>query len=451
MLLAPAPGPLASSEVTAWHHALVTSGLPAVQSVEADAERIDLLTSLERLKNAICAVQADLAVGLDASQRVQQAGDGVPMAKRGQGVAVQIGLARQESPHRGAALLGLGRALRTELPHTRAALRAGLLGEYAALLLAQETACLEPVDRAEVDEALCADGEALHGVSPRALAAQARARSAVLDPAALVRRARRAATERCVTLRPAPDTMAYLTALVPVAQGVAAYAALSRDAEVLRAAGDPRGRGQQLADLLVERVTGQSEADAVPVSVDLVISDASLLGAGHEPATLGAAGSVPAQVARELVARALEAPTDTWLRRLYATPDGELVAMTSRQRFVRGGLAAFLRVRDQGLCRTPWCDAPARHADHVVDAALGGVSDAFNTQSLCAACNHAKQAPGWSHRPRPGPGLHTVQVTTPTGTRHLSTPPPAPTPAAPTRTWLDRALDDVEQAIADTG
>lgn len=448
---APPSPALASCEVTAWQHALVTSGLPVARSVQADAERVDLLTSLEQLKNAICAVQADLAVGLAASQRAQQAEAGVPAARRGQGVAAQVGLARQESPHRGAVLLGLGTALATELPHTGAALRAGLISEYAALLVARETACLEPADRAEVDETLCADGEALHGLSPRSLAARARTRSAVLDPASLVRRARRAAAGRCVTLRPAPDTMAYLTALVPVAQGVAAYAALSRDAEALRAVGDPRGRGQQLADLLVERVTGQGEADAIPVSVDLVISDASLFGAGHEPAVLGAAGPVPAQVARELVARALEAPTDTWLRRLYATPDGELVAMSSRQRFVRGGLAAFLRVRDQGLCRTPWCEAPARHADHLVDAAFGGASDAANTQSLCAACNHAKQAPGWSHRSRAGPGVHTVQLTTPTGHRHASVSPGPPAPASPARSWLDHALDRLEQALTDTG
>ncbi|MCY7396156.1 MAG: 13E12 repeat family protein [Nocardioides sp.] len=449
-VLDPAPGVLASSEVTAWHHALATSGLPVPRSAQADAQRVDLLTSLEQLKNAICAVQADLAVGLDASQRAQQAQAGVPVARRGLGVASQVGLARQESPHRGGVLLGLGKALVAELPHTRAALRAGLISEYAALLVARESACLDPVDRAEVDEVLCADPEALHGVGPRGLAAQARSRSAVLDPASVVRRARRAETQRCLTLRPAPDTMAYLTALVPVAQGVAAYAAMSRGAEALRGAGDLRSRGQLMADLLVERLTGQEEADAVPVSVDLVISDASLFGAGHEPAVLGAV-AVPAQVARELVARALETPTDTWLRRLYAAPDGELVAISSRQRFVRGGLAAFLRVRDQGLCRVAWCEAPARHADHLLDTARGGDSTGANTQSLCQGCNHAKQAPGWSHRARPGPGVHAVEVTTPTGHRHTSTPPQVPRPATPARSRVDQALDQILERLADSG
>ncbi len=47
-------------------------------------------------------------------------------------------------------------------------------------------------------------------------------------PTAAVRRAARAAGDRRVTIRPAPDTMTYLTTLLPVAQGVAAWASLSR-------------------------------------------------------------------------------------------------------------------------------------------------------------------------------------------------------------------------------
>lgn len=100
-----------------------------------------------------------------------------------------------------------------------------------------------------------------------------------------------AEAERRVTLRPAPDTMSRLGALLPVAQGVAAYAALGRAADTARAAGDPRSRGQLMIDTLVERVTGQCAAAAVPVEVTLVMTDAALLSRsgtpGHdEPAML---------------------------------------------------------------------------------------------------------------------------------------------------------------------
>ncbi|MDO6145615.1 HNH endonuclease, partial [Paenarthrobacter aurescens] len=75
-------------------------------------------------------------------------------------------------------------------------------------------------------------------------------------------------SERMVSLRPAPDTMTYLTALLPVAQGVAVYKALTQAADSARSSGDAGSggasgsgsavptRGQVMADTLVERITG---------------------------------------------------------------------------------------------------------------------------------------------------------------------------------------------------
>ena len=84
-------------------------------------------------------------------------------------------------------------------------------------------------------------------------------------------------------------------------------------------------------------------------------------------------------------------------------------------------LAELIRLRDR-TCRTPWCDAPIRHTDHVDAHADGGPTSEANGQGLCEHCNHAKQALGWSARPRPGP-RHTVETVTPTGHRYWSTAP----------------------------
>jgi hypothetical protein len=54
-----------------------------------------------------------------------------------------------------------------------------------------------------------------------------------------------------VSLRPAAEAMTYLTALLPAAQGVAAYAVLVREADAARSGGDERSRGQVMADPLV--------------------------------------------------------------------------------------------------------------------------------------------------------------------------------------------------------
>ncbi|GAB2918905.1 DUF222 domain-containing protein [Rhodococcus aerolatus] len=421
-----------------WRDLLLSGALPTGADVVDDAARVDLLAELEAVKSAVCAAQADLAVALDVSTRSREATAGVPAARRGRGVGSQVGLARRESPHRGQMLLGLARDLHADLPATRRALREGRLSEHAAMLVARETGCLDRAGRAVVDAAVCGDPELLDGVGTARLVAEVRRRVCAEDPAAVTRRARKAASERHVSLRPAPDTMTYLTALLPVAQGVAAYAALSRDADTTRTtvgvagAGD-RSRGQVMADLLVERITGQSRAAQVPVTVEVVISDTALLGSGHDPAVIPGHGPVPAQVAREMIADSLDADTSTgtgatWWRRVYADPTGQLVALTSRSRFTPTGLAALLRIRDQGLCRTPYCDAPARHDDHVHDAARGGPTTAANTQGLCEACNHTKQTPGWTARTIPA-DRHTVLTTTPTGHRYRSRAPAPPTPA----------------------
>jgi hypothetical protein len=97
--------------------------------------------------------------------------------------------------------------------------------------------------------------------------------------------------------------------------------------------------------------------------------------------------------------------------------------MDSRARLFPKALAAFLDIRDR-WCRTPWCDAPIRHRDHVKPYAQGGATSAVNGQGLCEACNHAKQAAGWSAETVPGE-RHTVQITTPTGHRHRSRAPAA--------------------------
>lgn len=391
---------------------------------------IDLIGELEKLKSLACAVQADATVEYDAARRVVESEQGVSARRQGRGVAAEIALARRESPHRGHTLLGLAKILRNEMPHTGARLRDGSLSEFRAILLVRETACLTAEHRAFVDEELCADPAALEGVGTRELVARAKKAAYEIDPASVVRRASNAESDRNVTVRPAPDTMTYVTGLLPVAQGVAVHAALGRDADALRAQGDARTRGQLMADLLVARVTGADlAADAptpVPVLVNLTMSDTTLLG-GHAPGQVGADGVapevLPAEIARLLLARTLDANIGAWIRQLYVDHTGRLLGMTSKQRCFADGLADFIGQRDLGICRTPYCDAPIRHRDHVVAASAGGTTDADNGQGLCEACNHAKQAPNWRQRAIDDI-RHAVETITPSGHRYRSTAPP---------------------------
>lgn len=401
--------------------------LPEIDPSADESTLIDQIAELETVKSAAAARQARATAALDASRRASEAAAGVPAVRRGRGVAGEVALARRDSPARGGRHLGFAKALVYEMPHTLAALERGALSEWRATLIVRESACLDVEDRRALDAELCADPASLSGMGDARVAAAAKAIAYRLDPHAVVGRAARAEQERTVTIRPAPDTMTYLTALLPVAQGVSVYAALRREADTR---GDGRSRGQVMADTLVERVTGRSAAVPSPIAVNLVLSDQTLLGGDHAPADIAGYGPIPAAVARAMVSSAVaDRRSRATLRRLYAHPrTGALVAMESRSRIFPRGLAAFIGLRDQ-RCRTPYCDAPVRHRDHAQPWADGGATTADNGLGLCENCNYVKESAGWRVTTTVDENhTHTALFTTPTGKSYRSAAPPrAPT------------------------
>ncbi|WP_240720281.1 HNH endonuclease signature motif containing protein [Pseudarthrobacter sp. NamB4] len=425
--------------------------MPGSVPVAPDARgMIDQIRELEDAKSALAARQALIEVAFDLARRREQAAAGVPAHELGAGVAAEIALARRESPARGGRLLGLAKALVTEMPRTLAALASGQLNEWRATLVVKETACLSAGDRCAVDEELAADTGIFDGAGDRAIISAVRAAAYRRDPRSVAKRAAHAVTERTVSLRPAPDTMTYLTALLPVAQGVAVYAALTRDAETLRSSGDERSKGQIMADTLVERVTG-TPGGISSIEVQLVMTDRTLFQGDTEPARLTGYGIVPAEWARKAVLEGTRGATKTngstpdvansresatYLRRLYTAPGtGELVAMDSKARLFPPGLRRFLQVRDD-TCRTPYCDAPIRHHDHIIPRHNDGPTTAANGQGLCEACNHTKETPGWTAKPAAGI-RHSVVLRTPTGRTYRSMAPPLPRNIGANNGWAE--------------
>ena len=388
---------------------------------------IERIAELERIKSAAAAGQARAAAALDTARREAEAAAGVPAAQRGRGVASEIALARRDAPMRGSRHLGFAKALVLEMPHTLAALECGTLSEWRATLIVRESACLDVEDRRTLDAELCAEPARLNGMGDARVAAAAKGIAYRLDPHAVVERAAKAENERTVTIRAAPDTMTYLTALLPVAQGVSVYATLRREADTRY---DGRSRGQVMADTLVERVTGHDATVPTPIAVNLVLSDETLLGGDSAPAEICGYGPIPAAVARAMVSGAVaNRRSRATLRKLYAHPrGGALVAMESRARLFPRGLTAFIELRDQS-CRTPYCDAPIRHRDHARPWAEGGPTTADNGLGLCERCNYTKEGAGWRvSTSTDETHTHTAEFTTPTGKIYRSgAPPRAPT------------------------
>jgi 5-methylcytosine-specific restriction endonuclease McrA len=232
-------------------------------------------------------------------------------------------------------------------------------------------------------------------------------------------------------MRPAPDTMAYLTALLPAKEAVAVFKALHDAAATARAVGDERSSDQVKADTLVQRVTGQASAAAVPLEIGVVITDTSLIGApdhgsDHTAAHLEGYGPIPAADVRRWLNEPASRGAAVWVRRLFTDPVTDLVTTVDpkRRRFPCA-IRDLVVARDQ-WCRTPWCGAPIRHTDHAKRWAGGGETTPDNAQGLCERCNHAKEAVGWATASYADPLGQTVVVTrTPTGAIHRSVAPPA--------------------------
>jgi hypothetical protein len=407
-----------STQLHCWLTA--ASGISGKGSREA--ELLERIGALEELKAVAAAEQARLTADLYVERSRREAAEGVPAAQRCAGLGTEIALARRVSPHQGNRHLGVALALTRELPRTLAALSAGQISEWRATLVVRETAVLSSSHRTEVDRQLARHLSG-SGWGDRQVANEARRIGYRLDPGSAIRRVRGAAADRHVSLRPAPDTMTYLTGFLPVAQGVACQVALSKQADTLKAQGDPRSRAQIMADTLVARVTGRATATGTPVEIALVMTDRTLLAGASEPAHLVGHGPIPAETARALVGDADKA----WVRRLLTHPvAGAVVATDSRRRCFPTRIRRRL-VLTNDVCAIPRCDAPVRHADHVTPARQGGPTTEANATGLCEACNYTKDLPGWTATVNTwSDQTRVLDLVTPTGHRHHSQAPDPP-------------------------
>jgi hypothetical protein len=408
----------------------------------SDAEAIEIIATLERVKRGTAAVQAETTAELATSMRTADAERGVAQDARGGGVGRAVALARCASPHAGGRFVGFADALTREMPQTHAALRAGRIEEWTATGIVRETAFLTAEDRSAVDATLGREFRR-PGTSGKRLVDAARALAGELDPAAAVARRKKNEKDRHLSLRPADTGMVWLGALVPTAQGIAAHTHLDHtarahvndpDKPLVEGAPDDRTHQQVMADLFLDRLTGRDVVTDTPdITLNVVMTEEAMFRGGEHSASILGHGPIPARHARDLVLDAAE-KAQVFVRRLYTSLDGEkLRAVDSHQRLFPPTLATFLKLRDQ-RCATPFCDAPIRHIDHITPHSRGGATSLDNGQGLCARCNHVKDLHGFRTDHDPVTGVTTT--TSPTGHRYPRTPPPVlghPTLPGPAR------------------
>lgn len=395
--------------------AVLAQTATVVDEASSDAELVDRMTRLATLRSSLEALQATTELSFARVHAAKQTATGqVDPERLERSIGAMIGLAERTSTTVGCKRMRIARDLHDGLDHVRGLFTVGEIDEYRVSIIVDATAHLDRADRAAVDRRL-ADRD-LPRLGARQLRSLVRAITGEVAPTKFRQRCTAARSGRRVTIRQAPDGMVNLTAHLPVEQGVACYTALHKAYNRAQVSREPltRGRGQVLADTLVERVTGQATAEHVDVEVQVMVPVAALLDENSPlPAEIPGYGPVPVELLTGTRGRRA-------LRRLL-TRAGTVIGGDSQSRCFPDGLAELIHARDHGRCTEPYCDAPARQTDHIIRAADGGPTAFSNGRDVCELHNHLREQPGWWVEPT----ADGTCTTTPTGHSYVSSPYPA--------------------------
>src|SRR5699024_11083720 len=202
-------------EAAIWDQ--VRARLDMLVPSDSSAQCIERLQTLARLKARIAALEAEEIAELEQHRHEEEAARGVAKSRRGHGLGAEIGLARGQSPARGARCLQVATVLSQDMPKTFNSLALGQLDEERVQAVVKEVSWLAPEHRTAVDALMAGQFE---GLGPWKLAGKVRAHAERLDQRGAVERNEIAYSERRVTVRPAAYGMAWVTALVSTQQAV---------------------------------------------------------------------------------------------------------------------------------------------------------------------------------------------------------------------------------------
>ncbi|RSM77770.1 HNH endonuclease, partial [Amycolatopsis sp. WAC 01375] len=292
----------------------------------------------------------------------------------------------------------------------------GLVNGFGAAKIAAATSWLSDEDARAADALL---EDRLEGKNSEQIRKAASHVAMTVDREGASRRSEHSRAGRRLTVRHGEAGVASIEVEDgPVEKVAAAYTRIDREARALKTGGEPRTLDQLRADVALDLLLGGQGGKSERAEVFLYMDLATYLGVNEGPAELAGHGCIPASVAREIAGG-----PDTVLRRIITDPLSGQVLDLGRDRYrPTAGVGEFVRVRDRE-CRRPGCQRPAQACDldHVVPWQFGGHTNADELIDLCRRDHRLKDEPGWIYRLAAD---GTLTVTTPTGQRYDSSPPP---------------------------
>lgn len=319
--------------------------------------------------------------------------------------------------------IDIGLSLARSLPATREALATGRVDLARARVIIDETRHLDIETAGEVERlALVRAPEQNCG----RLRESVRRAAIAADPAAARSRAVKAKLERRVVIRPLPDEMAELWAVLPAPQAIAIDTALTAIARATKARcgrAEPRTVDQLRADALVAPFDRAIRTGVAPrggefadlplatvrgsrAQLNVTVPASVLLGISDHPGHLAGYGPITADTARLIAGDA------TWRRLLTDPTSGTVLDVGTTTYRPPAAPDRHVKTRD-GRCRGAGCNWPARlcETDHTIPAPKGPTA-AHNLGALCKRHHVGKSAPGRTLR-QVAPGV--FRWTMPTG------------------------------------
>ena len=406
-----------------------------------DEQLLDVLTGWERVTAWVAAQQIRVLARTEArlwETAVRQDRDLTGAHRQ---VETEISAALRWTSRTTIPRLDLARDLTGRLPQVLDAMNAGQISYRHAEVISKETQPLtDPQARRLVDRLLPEAGRR----NPIGLRNRLRKAVLQIDPDAANERAKKAVTERSVTMRPLDDGLAQLEAIGPAADVLAMYGILQQ-AAASHHKDDPRTttarRFDALTDLLLSRThrfaglspdaatdetaTDETATDEtatgraangraatgragsrepgstcpppsnIAALVQITMDIETLLGLRNNPADLHGYGPLPANLARMLAADA------DWQRFIQDPLTGEPVDLGRTRRHPDAALRRWIIARDR-TCLFPECYRPAKDCepDHNPAWATGGGTDKDTLNQLCPK-HHKVRHHGWTYQRHP--------------------------------------------------
>jgi hypothetical protein len=324
-------------------------------------------------------------------------------------------------------LVAESRSLVADLPATLEALGRGEMSYRHAQVVIENAEDLPDEARGEFEQAVLPVARTLNTSRFRERARRIRER---IHPESLAARRASRFERRSVSVDPARDGMAWLSAYLPAEAAIAIDDRLDQLAAAMRDPADSRTFAQLRTDAFCEMlIAGEVpalaeapgarsrgiQARGIKARVLVTVPVLTLMGLDDEPASLEGYGPIPADVARLLAAGA---PS---FMRLLTHPETGVVLSVGRDSYaVPSALRLWLRVRDE-TCRAVGCGrrAATSDVDHGHDWAKGGQTAGDNLAHLCRGDHTRKHRLGWRMEHLPGGFL---RWTSPMGRSYLTEP-----------------------------